>query len=200
MRNKKTLRRRVWDTLTNNNLIIPPKSAYGRIPNFKGSIEAAELLRSTDEWIDSNTIFCSPDTAQIKVREFALKDNKTLVMATPKLKYDYLSINPENAVGIEEHASTIEGAFEIGRRVDKFPKIDMVIEGSVAVDLNGNRLGKGGGYGDMEISHLFQEEVIDNKTPIVTTVHKIQIVDKIPVEEHDKQINMIVTPLNIIRI
>ncbi|MGB9937001.1 MAG: 5-formyltetrahydrofolate cyclo-ligase [Methanobacterium sp.] len=200
MKNKKILRKKVWDDLTNNNLIIPPKSAYGRIPIFKGSTEAAELIITTNEYLESNIIFSSPDSAQIKVREYALKDKKTLIMATPKLKNGYILIKPENVTGVEEYASTIEGAFKAGELIDSFPKVDMVVEGSVAVDLHGNRLGKGGGYGDMEISHLFQENVISDKTPIVTTVHKIQILDEIPAEEHDKQINMIVTPKNIIRI
>ena len=52
----------------------------------------------------------------------------------------------------------------------------------------------------MEISHLFKHKAINNKTPIITTVHEMQIIDNIPTEAHDKKINMIVTPKRVIRL
>jgi len=70
----------------------------------------------------------------------------------------------------------------------------------VAVDRFGNRLGKGGGYGDMEIKHLLYEKSISHDTPIVTTVHELQIIESVPIEVHDQKINMIVTPKEITRI
>jgi len=73
-------------------------------------------------------------------------------------------------------------------------------KGSVAVDRFGNRLGKGGGYGDMEIKHLLYEKSISHDTPIVTTVHELQIIESVPIEVHDQKINMIVTPKEITRI
>jgi len=197
---KNHLRNYIWDSLIDKNLYIPPKLPYGRIPNFKGSTAAAELLRSTPEWNNSKTIFSSPDSAQKKVREFALKDKKLLIMASPKLKKGYLLIKPDNVEGNEKSASTINGAFKFGESINKFPLVDLVVEGSVAVDMHGNRLGKGGGYGDVEIQHLFNGKSIKNSTPIVTTVHEIQIIDKVPIEAHDKPINMIVTPKRVIRL
>ncbi len=111
---KKHLRNYIWDSLKDKNLYIPPKSPYGRIPNFKGSTAGAELLRSTPQWKNSKTIFSSPDSAQKKVRELALKDKKLLIMASPKLKKGYQLINPENVEGNEKAASTINGAFKFG--------------------------------------------------------------------------------------
>jgi 5-formyltetrahydrofolate cyclo-ligase len=61
-------------------------------------------------------------------------------------------------------------------------------------------LGKGGGFGDREINHLFKEKSIKTSTPIVTTIHPQQILPKVPVESHDQKINMIVTPNEVIRI
>lgn len=214
--NKEKLRKEIWDILESKNLSKPanisicgvktesfdepPKPPHGRIPNFIGSTAAAKMLRTTEEGIKSKIIFSSPDSAQKKVREFALKDGKLLIMASPKLKNGYLLINPADTNRNEKEVSTINGAFKYGKQLSKFPKLDLVIEGSVAVDLKGNRLGKGGGYGDVEINHLFEEKAINNNTPIVTTVHEIQIVENIPTEAHDQKINMIVTPKRIIRI
>ena len=200
LEDKERLRSLIWNTLEDNKLSKPPKPSHGRIPNFLGSTAAAELLRETEEWQNAKVIFSSPDSAQKKVREFALRDEKLLIMASPKLKEGYLLIDPDRVKGREKLAATINGAFNFGRRIHEFPKIDLVIEGSVAVDKSGNRLGKGGGYGDIEISCLFGEKAITTSTPIVTTVHEIQIIDEIPLEPHDQKITMIVTPEKVIRI
>lgn len=203
---KEKLRNLIWSTLENKDLFKhadleqPPKRPHGRIPDFLGSAEAALMLRGTEEWQSSKVIFSSPDTAQKKIREFALLDKKLLIMASPKLKNGFLLIDPDTAEGNEETASTINGAFKFGKNIQNFPDVDLVVEGSVAVDESGNRLGKGGGYGDREISELLSQKAITMSTPVVTTVHKVQIVDKIPTEEHDQKINMIVTPERVIRI
>lgn len=200
LKTKDEMRNGIWKILGSMEESQSRKRLHGRIPDFPGSKKAAKLLRSTDEWSNANVIFSSPDTAQSLVREYALLDKKILLMASPNLEHGYLLINPKSAEGNEKIASTKEGAFKFGEEIEEFPRVDMVVEGSVAVDLEGGRLGKGKGYGDREISHLFSEKAIDNMTPIVTTVHEVQIVDKVPEEVHDRQINMVVTPEMIIRI
>ena len=62
-------------------------------------------------------------------------------MASPKLLKGYLKVRPEDVKGSEKEASTIEGAFKYGKNLESLPKVDMVVEGSVAVDVNGGRLG-----------------------------------------------------------
>lgn len=181
-----------------NNISIT--SSHGRIPNFQGSTQASNLLKKTVEWKDSNTIFVSPDTAQKTVRKNVLKDGKNLIMPTPKLLNGYIKLEPSHTTGREEEASTIEGAFKHGSLITSLPNIDMVVEGSVAVDMYGGRLGKGGGYGDMEISYLKNNNLIGPDTPVITTVHEIQIIEKIPLETHDEKINMIITPERVLRL
>ena len=173
---------------------------HGRIPDYWESGKAADRLRNTLEWKNASTIFVSPDTAMIKVRENVLLDRKLLIMASPKLINGYLQIKANIVKGKEREASTIKGAFEYGEKIETFPNVDMVVEGSVAVDRNGGRLGKGRGYGDMEISFLLNKGVIGLKTPIVSTVHQIQLIENVPLELHDRKINMVVTPEHVIRI
>ena len=197
---KERVRNLIWSTLEDNKLSEPPKPPYGRIPNFLGSTKAAERLRSTEEWQKSDVVFSSPDSAQKKVREFALIDEKLLIMASPKLKKGFLLIDPIVTSGNEETASTTDGAFKFGKRIHEFPKVDLVVEGSVAVDRFGHRLGKGRGYGDREIVELLSKKAILTTTPVVTTVHEVQIIDKVPTEEHDQKISMIVTPEKVIRV
>lgn len=199
VKDKQKLREEIWGVLEKNDLIRTSKSCYGRIPNFKGASQTALRLKNTPEWGNSKIVFSSPDSALREVREQALKDKKILIMATPKIKDGYLLINPQQVVGREKIASTIKGAFQIGERIRDFPQIDLVVEGSLAVDLEGNRLGKGGGFADQEISHLSSEGAIQEDTPICTPVHSLQIINQVPIEEHDQEISMIVTPLMVIR-
>lgn len=197
---KDNLRNLIWKTLEDNKISKSPKGPFGRIPDFIGSTLAAKKLRDTEEWRNSKVIFSSPDSAQKKVREFALKDKKILIMVSPKLKSGYLLINPSDVIENEKDASTIKGAFKFGKCILNFPKVDLVVEGSVAVDISGNRLGKGGGYGDVEINHLIEEKAINPETPIATTVHEIQVINHVPTEIHDQKINMIITQKRVIRI
>lgn len=190
----------IWDILEDKKFSIPPKPVHGRIPNFIGAEKSALRLKTTAEWIKSQIVFCSPDSAQLKVRENVLHDGKTLIMASPRLKKGYIIIHPNKISGHEKTASTIKGAFKFGETLDEFPQVDLVVEGSVAVDLSGGRLGKGGGYGDQEITRLLRENAISKETPLVSTVHEIQIIDSVPVDAHDQKINMIVTPNRVIRI
>ena len=74
-------------------------------------------------------------------------------------------------------AATIKGALRHGRVVadDELPEIDLVLCGSVAVNLKGARIGKGGGFSDIEYGLLIEAGKIDDHTVVATTVHPIQI-------------------------
>ena len=195
-REKENLRNKIWSLMEKRGLGDFPFPLKGRIPNFKGSDLAAEKVRSLEVWKKAKVIFSNPDHAQRKVRENALKDGKILIMASPKLKHGFLMVKPENVKGKEVFASTIKGAFQYGEKVDvkNMPKPDLIITGCVAVGRDGYRLGKGGGYGDKEI------EIIKKKfgeIPVITTIHDIQFLDKVPVEEKDTKVDVAVTPTKI---
>lgn len=117
-------------------------------------------------------------------------------MATPRLKQGYLKIGPQKVKGKEDKASTIAGAFQYGTKLSNLPKQDLIVTGCVAVERRGWRLGKGGGYGDREITRLIQEF---GKIPVLTTVHKLQIVNKVPYGDLDTKVDYIVTPRKVIK-
>jgi 5-formyltetrahydrofolate cyclo-ligase len=195
---KQLLRIKIWNKLEAERIARFPLPCYGRIPNFEGSEEAALNVRHLDEWKNARVIFANPDYAQRKVREYALMDRKILIMASPRLKHGFLLVNPGEAKS-EVFASTIKGASKFGRSVnpENMPKPELVFEGSVAVDENGHRLGKGGGYGDIEIQIIRKRFAI---VPIVTTVHEIQVVKAVPFGEKDERVSIIVTPSRTIRV
>ena len=65
------------------------------------------------------------------------------------------------------------------------------------VDQLGYRLGKGGGYADLEYAMMRSLGFIDESTPVITTVHDCQIVD-IPdelMEDHDFDVSQAKTLL-----
>lgn len=76
----------------------------------------------------------------------------------------------------------------------------MIVAGSVAVSRDGVRVGKGGGYSEIEYGVLREIGAVDENTPILTTVHDAQIVDFVPKDVFDLTVNAIVTPTKTIRI
>jgi 5-formyltetrahydrofolate cyclo-ligase len=198
---KKDIRMRVWRLMEERNIATFPRPVRGRIPNFVDAQKAAQNLRSLPEYKSAKVVFCNPDSPQRPVREMVLRDGKTLVMATPRLRRGFLLIEPSrlSTVRIPE-TSTIHGAFRFGRPVEsKDVKVDLFIAGSVAVSLTGGRLGKGTGYSDQEYVLLKNASALSPKTLAVTTVHDVQIVENIPSQEWDVPVDVIVTPTRIIR-
>jgi len=194
---KRRLRERIWQQMEQAGVAAFPLPCWGRIPNFVGAEKAAERLRKLKEWKNARVVFVNPDSPQRKVRENALKDGKILIMASPRLKRGFLLVDPRKVRGKEHLASTIKGAFKYGVTVQDFPKPDLIVEGSVAVDLEGHRLGKGQGYGDTEIEILKKRF---GEIPVATTVHDMQIVEKVPFDVKDEKVSIIVTPTRVIRI
>jgi len=196
---KQQLREKIWSEMQRLGIATFPLPCKGRIPNFVGAEAAAEKLRQLEEWRKAKVVFVNPDSPQRKVRENALRDGKILVMASPRLERGFILLDPAKVKSKEHFASTIKGAFKHGKTTtaEEMPKPDLIVEGSVAVDSYGHRLGKGHGYGDGEINILKRKF---GQVPIVTTVHDIQIVENVPFEEKDEKISIIVTPTRIIRI
>ena len=196
-REKQRLREKIWREMEKSGVATFPLPCWGRIPNFVGAETAADKLRQLEEWKRAKVVFVNPDSPQRKVRENALKDGKILVMASPRLKRGFILIEPAKVRGKERFASTIRGAFQFGVETQDFPKPDLIVEGSVAVDLQGHRLGKGHGYGDVEI------EILERKfgeIPVATTVHDMQVVENVPFEEKDRKVSLIITPTRVIRV
>ena len=195
---KQALRERVWGELERRGLVTFPKPARGGIPNFVGSDEAARLLRTLPAYKDAKTIMINPDAAQLAVRELALRDGKLLLMASPRLRRGFLLLDPTK-IRNPRDAASIRGAFRWGKPVDpRGVKVDLVVEGSVAVDDKGGRIGKGGGFGDLEWGVLKEVGAVDDSTLIVTTVHELQILEDLPMTEHDVPVDFIVTPERVI--
>jgi len=193
---KQEIRKRIWRLMEEKGIAIFPRPVYGRIPNFKGHELAARRFIESELFRKAEVIFCCPDSPQRPIREAVIRAGKVLVMATPRLRKGFLVIKRKYVpLGREREASTIRGAFIYGKLFMVPPyHIDVKVTGSVAVTTEGARLGKGGGYSDLEYAILRELNLVDEKTPIVTTVHDIQIVEYIPVTRHDVPVDYVFTP------
>lgn len=75
-----------------------------------------------------------------------------------------------------------------------------VVCGSVAVNRDGTRLGKGAGYSDLEMALLAEAGLMGPGTVIVATVHPLQVLgEPIPEAGHDFSVDLIVTTRDVVR-
>lgn len=198
---KEDLREIAWTTLDKRDAADRPLPVYGRIPNFKGSKETALAISDMNVFKRSSVIAISPDSPQTHVRRYALMSGKLVVVPTPGLREGFVILDPSkiNEKSINEAAS-VRGFMKYCEKIDPWdlPKIDLFIIGSVAVNLKGARLGKGGGLLDLGYAILRTLNKIDENTPVLTNVHDYQVIDfDIPMERHDVPVDIIVTPQRI---
>jgi 5-formyltetrahydrofolate cyclo-ligase len=148
-------------------------------------------------------IKCNPDAAQAPVRRRALQEGKVLYMAVPRLTQQRCFV-ALTAPDLQQRGITLEDAvlhreaMQHGRLVafaEMLP-IDLVVVGCVAVSRDGGRTGKGAGFADLELGLLRQMGLVQAATPIITTVHGLQIVPSadLPMLPHDWSLTWIVTP------
>ncbi len=201
---KHALRERVWTLLERWRVARFPLPLADRIPNFKGAEQAAARAAELPEWNAAHRLKCNPDAPQRALRLQALRDGKIVFMAVPRLRTErcFLRLDPKRLGGQLARAATIAGASELGEPVtpDALGWIDLVVAGSVAVNARGARLGKGGGYSDLEFALARAVGALDEATPVLTTVHDLQVLEgEIPMTAHDVPVDLIVTPDRVIR-
>jgi len=71
---------------------------------------------------------------------------------------------------------------------DAVATADVVLVPGVAVDAKGRRLGRGGGSYDRALGR------VPVGTPVVVLLHDDELVEEVPVAEHDRPVTAVVTP------
>jgi 5-formyltetrahydrofolate cyclo-ligase len=191
---KQRVRDRIWRTIENEGAARFP-GARGRIPNFRGAEAAAERLAQLPEWEAAAVVKSNPDAPQLPVRRRARRDRKTLYMAVPRLAEEKPFVRVAGDPTIKK--ALAEG---VPARVEDLGHVDLVVCGTVAVNHAGVRIGKGGGYSDLELGLLVEAGLVDDETMIVTTVHTLQLLDEpLPETAHDFRVDVVVTPDDVVR-
>ena len=204
MSSKDEIRKKVWLRLQEQKVARFP-GAEGRIPNFIGAEACAQVISQMQFWKKAKVLKVNPDSPQRAIRHKALEEGKVIYMAVPRLHSDkpFIELDPKRLKCSAYVASSIKGAAKFGRPVnlEEVRKIDLIVCGSVAVNRQGARVGKGGGYSDLEFALLTEEKKIGSHTPIVTSVHPLQILEEdILMTDHDIPLSAIATPTEIIEI
>ncbi len=200
---KEAIRREIWEFMEARGIARFPRPVYGRIPNFVGAEDAAERAVRLGPWRRATTIKANPDSPQAPLRRRALEEGKVVFMAVPRLREVdcFVALDPKRIQDVRA-ASSLRGALRLGRRVQPahMGTVDLVLAGSVAVNRRGGRIGKGGGYSDLEFAIARTVRAVDEGTPVLTTVHSCQVLDRdLPMRVHDEPLDFIVTPRETVR-
>lgn len=198
MISKDEVRELVWSAMEQAGA-AHTKKVHGRIPYFRGADEAAQRVFELPVWREARVLKGNPDKPQRPLRQQALEEGKIVYMAVPRLKQEQCFVGLDPAVmGVSPaEASTISGAFRHGRlvSVEEMRPVDLVISGSVAVNRLGARVGKGGGFADLEYGLAVAAGVVRPDTPVVSTAHAMQVLDReLPWTRHDVCLDYVATP------
>ncbi|MCT2535438.1 5-formyltetrahydrofolate cyclo-ligase [Aquibacillus koreensis] len=195
MVSKQEIREEKWNLLTEQKLGRFPFPLTNRIPNFKGAEKAAALVTTIPDYITAKVIKVNPDAPQLPIRAQILKDGKTLLVPTPRLKAGFIMVKPEWVPsGEERRAASLSHIKSYGKEIPltEMPKIDLFIVGSVALHRDGRRVGKGEGYADREYAII--RELGNQDVPIVGTVNSVQLTDvDVPRDAFDLTVDWIAT-------
>src|SRR5262249_42526366 len=124
-------------------------------------------------------------------------------VAIPRLRSErcFIELDPEKLGAKMMRVASVAGALQFGRLIppQEMRPVELIVCGSLAVTRQGARVGRGGGYGDLEDALLRMEGKIREYTPILTTVHPLQILDdRLPMRGHDIPVDFLVTPDQVI--
>jgi 5-formyltetrahydrofolate cyclo-ligase len=201
---KAEVREMIWRAMEVRGVARFP-GTKGRIPNFVGAERAALHLQSLRAWSRARVVKINPDAPQLPVRRMALRQGKVVYMAVPRLSAIecFLELDPARLGDRVLQAASIKGAERLGRPItlNEVPPLDLIVCGSVAVNGKGARIGKGGGFSDLEYALLAQSGKVGGQTPIVTTVHTVQVVPQtLEMRPHDIPVDVVVTPEGLMKL
>jgi len=203
-------RKKVWEELRK---VAKPDSRFHWnfaefIADYEGSDKCAEFIRNLDVYKNASVIFITPDNNMEKLREFTIKDGKTLLTTTYGINRGFQVIYPEDVpAGKEELITTLDGMEKFMKPIslqeikEKLGNVDLLVTGASAITPSGIRFGKGHGYFDLEWAMLWEIQVVDSRTPVIATGHDCQVVDvDIEITPHDTIVDYIVTPTRVINV
>jgi 5-formyltetrahydrofolate cyclo-ligase len=110
-------------------------------------------------------------------------------VAVPKISWEQRHMIPVQINSLDTGFSTGTSGLRnpIAGLPVPFEEIDLIVTPALGFDMHGNRLGKGGSYYDRFFSH---EKLKAHKCGFVFAE---QVIDSIPVKEHDKPVDFLVT-------
>ncbi|KAI3389230.1 hypothetical protein SNEBB_007779 [Seison nebaliae] len=208
---KKVIRNKLWNYINGymvDDHIFETKFHLAHYP--EKMILKVDKLREFSLFQNAVNIKCDPDIAFCDTRQLILMQGKKLFVPLSKKKKGLLyqleiAEGAGRTRGYLKYLSSLSGMNTLSKYVpdEKIPKLDMVIVGSIGVDEQGNQIGKGGGFSDLEYCILREYNIIDERTCIVGMVNENQIyegyISHHLITPHDILLDYIITPQRIIK-
>jgi 5-formyltetrahydrofolate cyclo-ligase len=206
MESKSEIRRQVWQRLRQ---VARPDSRFhwdfGEfIPDYEGSEHCAAAIRQMDAYRHSQMIFITPDNNLLTLREYAIRDNKTVLITTYGIARGFMMVERQDVPEDQErYAASLDGLEEYARFIDlnvlsQLGKVDLLITGASLISTQGIRWGKGHGYFDLEWAMLRELGLVGEETPIIAVVHDCQVTEvALTPDPYDTIVDYIVTPASI---
>ncbi|MHC4716908.1 MAG: 5-formyltetrahydrofolate cyclo-ligase [Planctomycetota bacterium] len=161
------------------------------------SMAACKRLQALPEF-DSATIMMIylPIPDEVDVSPLALRGwQEEKIVTAPKLSWDKRHMVPIQIRSLE--TGLVESRSYLREPADGEPvsldMLDMVVVPALAFDRKGNRLGRGGGFYDRFLA------TPDFAGVAVGIAFREQLLDELPVDEHDVPVDIVVTDEEVLR-
>lgn len=203
---KHAVRSRAWAALRAAGAARFP-GVEGRIPNFVGA-EAAAAAWAAHPWFAAARAFkVNPDSPARPLRAAILRSERLLVVATPRLTAaePFFVLDPARIPpSAWWEASSQAGAARWGVpcAADALPPIDFIAIGAVALSPDGARVGKGGGFAELEWALLHEHAKVGPGTRVVSLAHPAQVCapGEIPMDSHDLPLDAYALPTGVVEV
>jgi len=175
------------------------------IPDYEGSQKCAAAIRRMRWYQGSSVLFITPDNNLAGLRQHAVQDDKTIIVATYGIVRGFLIIGRQDVPpGQERFVASLDGMEEFARAIDLdglacLGRIDLLVTGASIINHQGVRWGKGHGYFDLEWAMMRELGLVEEATPIIAVAHDCQVIDlELAPAVHDTVVDRIVTPSRVI--
>lgn len=207
-------RHEVWDDLR---AVARPDSRFhlrfsAFIPDFEGSDEATRRLlerlaiglATPAAGETAAHLLVTPDNSLTGLRQCLIEAGCSVVVPSYNLARGFRHFAPGAvAPGLARYAAWLDGVEHFGRAVSladlaAWGRFDAVVTGSSAVALSGVRFGRGHGYFDLEWRLFAELGLVDDRTPVATVVHDLQVLEQpLMASPDDVPVDLIATPTRI---
>ena len=171
------------------------------IPDFQGSAAAIARLLALPPCAAALHVFVTPDNSLHELRRRLLVAGVSLVVSSYNMARGFYALSPGAVpAGHERHAASLDGLEQFGQPLTlearcALGRFDVVATGASAVATSGVRFGRGHGYFDLEWRMFSELGLVDDRTPVITAVHDVQVLDKLLfASPDDVRVDWICTP------
>ena len=206
---KNQLREEVWAELRT---VARPDSRFHWdfrefVPDFEGSQRCKQAIQNTEFFQSAEVLFAAPDNSLARIRASALREGKTLLVATYAIKRGFLILEPDRVPeGKETWAASLDGMEKFGRsislqQIQDMGEVDLMLTGISLVTEKGTRWGKGHGFFDLEWAMFWEIGVVNQDTPIIAVGHDCQVISTdLQPSAVDTVADLIITPTRTIEV